>query len=78
MTDHEDDKLDEVISAFRRMPVPAPPDHSDLLSRLTPAGAGDGRSPSAALRLARSFLMRPAFVICPLPRSSWGPSSGSS
>ena len=60
MTDHEDDKLDEVISAFRRMPVPAPPDHSDLLSRLTPAGAGDGRSPSAALRLARSFLMRPS------------------
>jgi hypothetical protein len=59
MSDHEGDPLDEVISEFRRMPVPAPPDPSDVLSRLTPALDGDGRSPSAVLPLLWSFLMRP-------------------
>src|SRR5262249_8469864 len=40
MTDHDADPLDGIIAAFRRMPVPAVPDHSDLLSRLGPAGSG--------------------------------------
>src|SRR6185437_12553157 len=59
-SNHEGDPLDEVISAFRQMPVPASPDPSDLLSRLTPVVDKGGRSPSAVLSLLGSFLMRPA------------------
>jgi hypothetical protein len=61
MTDKHDDQLDEVISEFRRMPVPQPPDNSELLSRMAAAPARDERSlsSSAAFFPSRSFLMRP-------------------
>ena len=59
MSNHERDLLDEVISEFQRMPVPPPPDPSDILSRLSPALDGDRRSTSTLLSLLWSFLMRP-------------------
>jgi exosortase len=52
MTDRPDGQLDEVISEFRRMPVPDPPDHSELLSRMSSPAAEDHRYPFVAGLLA--------------------------
>lgn len=59
MTDRRDDLLDEVVDAFRRMSVPAPPDPALLFPRPdAPRAMGETAGISRS-RVSRRSLMRP-------------------
>jgi hypothetical protein len=60
MTDREDDLLDEVISAFRRMPVPEAPDAALLFRRPQSQLATSEPAGSSPSRRFWRFLMRPS------------------
>jgi hypothetical protein len=59
MTENHDDPLDEIISEFRRMAIPDPPDHLSVLSRMGSPQARDAGAATTVFLSARSFLMRP-------------------
>ena len=59
MTDRQDDPLDEVIEAFRRMPVPDPPDADLLFPRPAALRATGEQADTSLSRAIWRILMRP-------------------
>jgi hypothetical protein len=82
MMDDHDDTLDEIVSEFRRMAIPDPPDRTGILSRMRSPRARVAGTAATLFLSVGSFLMRPtvrylsaALLLAALAWLTLGPSS---